>query len=86
MNVFRFGNSGREESRPAVKIPVEIGQVQGYIAAAVVRGDVPLLLSKPLLKALQGRMDFTTKQISFDAPGATVDLEETKSGNYIMPV
>ncbi|CAK0846650.1 unnamed protein product, partial [Prorocentrum cordatum] len=39
--VFRFGNSGREET--------------GHIAAPAVRWDAPLLLSKPPMKALRAR-------------------------------
>eukprot|EP00959_Pyramimonas_sp_CCMP1952_P290479 6075558-Pyramimonas_sp.AAC.1 len=54
-NAFSFGSSGREETNRAAKIPAMIGCAPGHITAAAARGDAPLLLGKPLLKALRGR-------------------------------
>ncbi|CAK0892466.1 unnamed protein product [Prorocentrum cordatum] len=39
----------------------------GHVTAAIAKSDLPLLLSKPLLKAQQGRVDFATNGIALDA-------------------
>ena len=44
-NTFRFGNGVREKTESAVCLPINLGDQEGEVSAAVVKGDAPLLLS-----------------------------------------
>lgn len=57
-NVFRYGNGEREVSKRVVEMPVCIASRRGIVRAAVVKGDAPLLLSRPALKKLDAKVDF----------------------------
>ena len=51
-NVFKFGNGDRETSQKVVIMPIGLAGRFGNVQAAVVKGDAPLLLSRPALKRL----------------------------------
>ena len=57
-NVFRYGNGEREVSKRVVEMPVCIASRRGIVRAAIVKGDAPLLLSRPALKKLDAKVDF----------------------------
>ena len=48
-NVFRYGNGQQEVSDRVVMLPVGLAGRRGQLTAAIVRGDAPLLVSRPAL-------------------------------------
>ena len=62
-NVFRFGNGACETSTAVASLPICLGGRKGIVKAAVVKGEAPLLLSRPAMKSLQAKLDFDADQI-----------------------
>eukprot|EP00971_Amphidinium_carterae_P057276 1132389-Amphidinium_carterae.1 len=71
---FRFGADFAVESTESVSIPVCIGQRFGVVNASVVPGATPLLLSLPLLRALQSVLDCAEEKMEFRKLGVVVPL------------
>ena len=65
-------------------IPGRIGKHDVLIAANVVENELPLLLSKPSLKKIGAVIDFVNDTMKF--MDETVQLLETKSGHYCIPI
>ncbi len=57
-NHFRYGNGQHEVSHRAINMPVYIAGRKGTLKASIVRGNAPLLVSRPALRALQAQVDF----------------------------
>lgn len=57
--IFRFGNEGTLTSEQALVVPVGTK----ILKIAIVKGDTPLLLSKPLMRALEGRIDCHARKL-----------------------
>ena len=84
-NAFKYGNGHREVSRRSIDMPVTIGDRSGVVRAAVVKGNAPLLLSRPSLKRLQARLNFEDDKLELF--GATkVDVKVNSAGQYVIPV
>ena len=84
---FRFGASRVYESSFAAVVMIPFGSSWVAVRAAVVHGDIPLLLSRPLLASLGMVMDLATNRASFKA----VDLMDyqlltTETGHPAVPV
>ena len=60
---FKFGDGKKVTSVGKIKIPGMIGTQKIFIDANVVSCDLPLLLSKPLLKKAGAVIDFNGEQI-----------------------
>eukprot|EP00971_Amphidinium_carterae_P332411 6466561-Amphidinium_carterae.1 len=71
---FRFGADFAVESTESVSIPVCFGQRFGVVNASVVPGATPLLLSLPLLRALQSVLDCAEEKMEFRKLGVVVPL------------
>ena len=81
---FRFGDGKQNISKEIVKIPGRIGKQNILIDANVVECELPLLLSKPSLKKAGAVIDFSQDKMSFN--GQSVELQETSSGHYCVPI
>ena len=59
---------------------------QGVIRAAIIRGQAPLLLSRPALKRLHARLDFDKDELVLFNEGLRVPLRVNEAGQYVVPV
>ena len=84
-NAFKYGNGHREVSHRSIDMPVTIGERSGVVRAAVVKGNAPLLLSRPSLKRLQARLDFDGDKLELFG-ATTVDVKVNSAGQYVIPV
>ena len=85
-NSFRFGNGSLEVSNKVIEMPISIAGKHGVIRAAVIRGQAPLLLSRPALKRLQARLDFDKDELVLFDEGIRVPLRVNEAGQYVVPV
>ena len=81
---FRFGDGLEVMSTEKTKIPGRIGKSNVIIEANIVEKDLPLLLSKASLKKAGAVLDFKDDKLRFN--GECVDLLETKSKHYCVPL
>ena len=80
-NLFRFGNGQEEMSAKVALIPIGIHGHEGYVEAAVISGDAPLLLSRTTMKSLKGVVDFSAETVSI-LGGAARPLTTNEAGQY----
>ncbi|CAL1158162.1 unnamed protein product, partial [Cladocopium goreaui] len=85
-NVFRFGNGSSEVSKTAIELPVCLAERQGVIRAAIVKGDAPLLLSRPAMKTLAAEMDFAKDELRLFGGNTAVSMQVNTAGQYMIPV
>ena len=85
-NVFRFGNDAQETSEVVIPMPVQMAGRRGVINAAVVRGNAPLLLSRPALKSLGARMDFVEDRLHLFSDEAIIPMKTNVAGQYVISV
>ena len=71
-------------SSERIKIPGRIGNSNILIEANIVDCELPLLMSKPALKKGGAILDFLNDKMIFN--GESVELFETKSGHYCVPI
>ena len=50
--IFRFGDGAESRSAKKVTIPIKIGSKKYQLQVDVVKNDIPLLISKPVMKKL----------------------------------
>ena len=81
---FKFGDGITYPSLKQVNIPVSIGGIKGHILSDVVDCEIPLLLSKPSLKAANSKLDFVNDTISMY--GREIHLQHTSNGHYCIPL
>ena len=81
---FRFGDGDEMISSERIKIPGRIGNSNILIEANIVDCELPLLMSKPALKKGGAILDFLNDKMIFN--GESVELFETKSGHYCVPI
>ena len=85
--LFRFGASRVYESSYAAIILTKVGDTWLAIKAAVIHGDIPLLLSKPLLASLGMMFDVANNVASFRTIGvADHKLATTPSGHPALVI
>eukprot|EP00435_Cladocopium_sp_Y103_P006224 s2324_g2.t1 len=85
-NVFKYGNGERETSHRTVIMPIGLAGRYGTVQAAIVKGEAPLLLSRPALKRLGAVLDFHNDQICLFSGAATIDLVSNAAGQYVLNV
>jgi hypothetical protein len=74
---FRFGDGKVVHSTRKVIIPAKIGQTKCKIETEVVPADIPILLSKTLLKRASAVLDIAhDKATMFEQPVQTNNLEK----------
>ena len=82
--VYKFGGKGLYKSVSEVEIPAHIGTEAVMIKADIVESDIPLLLSRPLLKEMKCHMDYENDQV--DLLDQTLQMDLTSSGHYCISV
>lgn len=85
-NVFRYGNGHQEVSNSVIEMPVFLAGRPGRIRAAIVRGQAPLLLSRPALKTLQARVNFVDDTVLLFPEQVAVPMEVNSAGQYAVRV
>eukprot|EP00435_Cladocopium_sp_Y103_P055765 s362_g18.t1 len=86
INVFKFGNGHREVSEMCTALPVGIGGRRGTINAAIVKGDAPLLISRPAMKVLQANLSFSDDSLTMFADRLRVPVTLNAAGQYSVNV
>jgi hypothetical protein len=79
---FRFGNQETLESIYTAEIQCRVGGRLLVLRLCVVPGETPLLVSKPMLKALGAQLDMERDEIRFARINVTVPLRVAASGHY----
>ena len=74
-NVFKFGNGDRETSQKVVIMPIGLAGRFGNVQAAVVKGDAPLLLSRPALKTVGCKLF---------SGAVELELKSNAAGQYVL--
>ncbi len=85
-NLFRFGNGACETSTVVASLPICLGGRRGTVKAAIVKGEAPLLLSRPAMKSLQAKLDFDADQIVLFEGRQALPLEINEAGQYTLDV
>ena len=84
---FRFRASRIYESSFAGVVMIPLGPSWVAVRAAVIHGDIPLLLSRPLLASLGMVMDLATNRANFKAVNLVdYQLLTTETGHPAVPV
>ena len=83
-NTFRFGKGDVVKSLKRVIIPANLGGRNVYITTDVVETDIPLLISRELMKKAEAVLDFNRDTITLF--GAEEKLHFTTSGHYAIPL
>ena len=86
INQFRFGNGHLETTEVSVPLPVHIGGKNGIIRAAVVKGDAPLLISRPALQSLEATIDLSKNELTLVKDRRTVSLGVNTAGQFLLDV
>lgn len=84
-NLLCFGNGQEELSTKVARLLIAINGHSGYIDAAVIQGDAPLLLSRSTMKSLDGVLTFAEETISVKK-GPPQPLQTNSAGQYIINV
>ena len=85
-NVFKFGNGDRETSQKVAIMPIGLAGRFGNVQAAVVKGDAPLLLSRPALKRLGATLDFENDRVKLFSGAVELELKSNAAGQYVLGV
>lgn len=67
-------------------MPVCLAQRRGVIRAAVVKGDAPLLPSRPAMKKLGAEMDFVKDELRLFNGEQAVPMSLNSAGQYMVAV
>lgn len=82
LHTFRYGNGSSDQTSRRVEVPVFIGGKQLRVRLHVVPGDVPLLISKRLLKSVVATIDLNMNKLVMVHAGVSTDLHEMKDNSY----
>ena len=63
---FGFGGDAMRKAEWTVKLPVYVNGKSGLVECFLVDGSTPLLIGRPILKALKVRVDWNKDMISYD--------------------
>ena len=61
---FLFGGDNRSVADWCVHLPVWVGGIHGRIQCFLVSGEMPVLIGRPILKALKVKMDYDHDKVS----------------------
>ena len=64
--LFTFGGDGMKPSEWTCKMPVYVNGKSGYVECFIVEGGAPLLIGRPILKALKVKVDWENDRYSTD--------------------
>ena len=82
MHTFRYGNGSADRTGRRVEMPVFVGGKELRVRLHVVPGDVPLLISKRLLKSLGAMIDLNANKLIMTKAGVAADIHEMKDNSY----
>ena len=82
--IFKFGGGTRLVSETVYTIPGSIAGKPVFIKTDVVKSDIPLLLSRTAMKAMDCKMDF--EKDTAELFGKKVNMHLTSSGHYCIPI
>ena len=82
--IFKFGGGTRLVSDMVYTIPGLIAGKPVLIKTDVVKSDIPLLLSRTAMKAMDCKMDF--EKDTAELFGEKVNMHLTSSGHYCIPI
>ena len=80
---FLFGGDHRSLADWSVHLPVWIGGTKGRIQCFLVEGTMPILIGRPLLKALKVKVNYDTDMVSVLGEGWTSVLKGPK-GEHLL--
>ena len=81
--LFGFGGDANRQADWSVRLPVYIQGRHGYLECFIVEGNTPLLIGRPILKALNIKVDYQNNKISIgDGPWKEATLGER--GEYML--
>jgi hypothetical protein len=81
--MFRFGDGAESRSVRKVTIPTKIGSKKYQSKVDVVKNDIPLLISKPVMKKLGlSGSDLDLKNDLWKVDDEKIKLQCTSSGHY----
>ena len=83
-NIYKFGCGSKSEAVNRVKFPAVIGEVDVLLKADVVKGELPLLLSRTFMKQAKSELNF--KDDTIEILGQNLNLLVTRSGHYALPL
>lgn len=79
---LRFGNGESITSVKQVILPVHMGRRRYLVAAYVLSGSLPILISRPTLASLRGLLDFVDNTLRL--PDNVVPLSVPRSGHQVL--
>ena len=82
--IFKFGEGKSFPSLGKVRLPATIGSKKVTIETEIVTANIPLLLSKELMKKTKTVLDFNNDNV--EMLGEVQKLIETSSGHYAIPI
>ena len=82
LHTFRYGNGSSDRTSRRVELPAFVGGKEMKVRLHVVPGDVPLLLSKRLLKSLGAMIDLNENRLVMLRVGVSTELLEMKDNSY----
>ncbi|CAE7901478.1 GIP [Symbiodinium sp. KB8] len=80
---FLFGGDNRSLADWCLHLPVWVGGVRGRIQCFLVPGEMPILVGRPILKALKVKMDYDHDKVSITGEPWTEALVGPK-GEYLL--
>ena len=81
--VFGFGGDANRHADWSVRLPVYIEGQAGYVETFIVEGSTPLLIGRPILQALNIKIDYNSNKISI-RDGEWKDAEMGEKGEYLL--
>ena len=81
--LFGFGGDANRKSDWSVRLPVYIEGQPGYIETFIVEGSTPLLIGRPILQALNIKIDYNQNKISVQY-GEWKDTTMGEKGEYLL--
>lgn len=81
--VFGFGGDANRHADWSVRLPVYIEGQAGYVETFIMEGSTPLLIGRPILQALNIKIDYNSNKISI-RDGEWKDAEMGEKGEYLL--
>lgn len=82
MHTFRYGNGSADRTGRRVEVPVFVAGKELRVRLHVVPGDVPLLISKRLLKSLGAMIDLNDNKLVMTKAGVAAKIHEMSDNSY----
>eukprot|EP00435_Cladocopium_sp_Y103_P067059 s369_g29.t1 len=81
--LFGFGGDANRQADWSVRLPVYIEGQAGYIETFIVEGNTPLLIGRPILQALNIKIDYNLNKVSIQ-DGDWKDATMGEKGEYLL--